>query len=111
MYYGETSRLPLYYRVYPGSRSDKAHLKYMVSDNDLIDVKRLRYVMDRSFYSADNLNYLVEKGYRFIIALPQSLNYIKELISKHGKEIVSSSECMISKNLFAKDYERLRNKC
>lgn len=105
MYYGETSRLPLYYRVYPGSISDKTHLKYMVSDNDLIDVKRLRYVMDRGFYSADNLNYLVEKGHRFIIALPQSLNYVKDLISKHGNEIVNSSECMISKNLFAKYYE------
>ena len=32
MYYGESSSLPLYYRIYPGSISDKAHLKYMVSD-------------------------------------------------------------------------------
>lgn len=105
MYYGETSRLPLYYRIYPGSISDKAHLKYMVSDSDLIDAKRLRYVMDRGFYSADNLNYLIEKGHRFIIALPQSLSYVKDLISKRGKEIVNSSECMIGKGLFAKKYE------
>lgn len=105
MYYGETSQLPLYYRVYPGSISDKAHLKYMVSDNGLIDSKRLRYVMDRGFYSADNLNFLIENGHRFIIALPQSLNYVKELVSKHGNDIVNSSECMIGKGLFAKKYE------
>lgn len=77
----------------------------MISDNDLIDAKRLRYVIDRGFYSADNLNYLVEKGLRFIIALPQSLSYVKELISKHGNSIVNSSECMIGKGLFAKKYE------
>ena len=105
MYYGESSSLPLYYRIYPGSISDKAHLKYMVSDNDLIDAKRLRYVMDRGFYSAENLKYLIENGHRFIIALPQRLVYTKELISKHGKEIVNASEYMISKNLFAKAYE------
>lgn len=105
MYYGETSQLPLYYRVYPGSISDKSHLKYMVSDNDLIDTKKLRYVMDRGFYSADNLNFLIEKGHRFIIALPQSLNYARDLISKHGNDIVNSSECMIGKGLFAKKYE------
>lgn len=34
MYFGEETRLPLYYRVYPGSISDKAHLKYMIADNE-----------------------------------------------------------------------------
>ena len=37
MYYGEESCLPLYYRVYPGSISDKTHLKYMVADNEFIN--------------------------------------------------------------------------
>ena len=37
MYYGEESGLPLYYRVYPGSISDKAHLKYMIADNEFIN--------------------------------------------------------------------------
>ena len=32
MYYGEESRLPLYYRIYPGSIPDKAHLKTMVEN-------------------------------------------------------------------------------
>lgn len=36
MYYGEESKLPLYYRAYPGSISDKAHLRYMVEDNELL---------------------------------------------------------------------------
>ena len=99
MYFGEESGLPLYYRMYPGSISDKAHLKYMVEDNDLFGAKKLRYVMDRGFYSKENLCRLTEKGYRFIIALPGSLNYVKDLIRKHREEIVNRSECRLGKGL------------
>ena len=53
MYYGEETGLPLYYRVYPGSISDKAHLTYMVADNEFINGKKTRFVMDRGFYSAE----------------------------------------------------------
>ena len=80
MYYGEECGLPLYYRVYPGSISDKAHLKYMTAGNTLIDNRKTRFVMDRGFYSGENLRYLTEQGCRFVIALPGSLKYCTELI-------------------------------
>ena len=106
MYYGEESGLPLYYRVYPGSISDKAHLQYMVADNDLIRGKKMRYVMDRGFYSAENMQYLVEKGHRFVIALPGHLKYGKELIRKHRNEIVNVSEVMLGRGLpYGKSYD------
>ena len=53
MYYGEETKLPLNYRVYPGSISDKAHLKYMVESSDRFNNNRLRYVMDEVFYFAE----------------------------------------------------------
>ncbi|MEG2259730.1 MAG: transposase, partial [Oscillospiraceae bacterium] len=106
MYYGEESGLPLYYHIYPGSISDKAHLKYMVADNEFINEKKTRFVMDRGFYSADNLNYLTDNGYRFVIALPGSLKYCSELIKKHRAEIVNHSECMLGRGLpYGKSYE------
>ncbi len=106
MYYGEESKLPLYYRIYPGSISDKTHLKYMVEDNSFVDGKRLRYVMDRGFYSADNLRFLTERGHRFIIALPGSLKYVKELIKEHRSEIANMSENMLGRGLlYGKKYE------
>lgn len=95
MYYGEESKLPLYYRIYPGSIPDKAHLKYMAEDTGLLACQKVKFVMDRGFYSADNLRYLVEKNCRFIIALPGSLKYCRELIDKHRNEIVNKSECYL----------------
>lgn len=95
VYYGEESKLPLYYRIYPGSIPDKAHLQYMAEDSGVITRKKVRFVMDRGFYSAENLKYLVERNCRFIIALPLSLKYCKELIAKHGHEIIHKSECYL----------------
>jgi transposase len=106
MYFGEETKLPLYYRVYPGSISDKAHLKYMVADNDFINGQKTRFVMDRGFYSADNLRYLTERGYRFVIALPTSLKYCTELIKKYGGEVANHSEYRLGAGLpYGKSYE------
>ena len=108
MYYGEESGLPLYYRIYPGSISDKTHLKYMVADNEFINGKRTRFVMDRGFYSRENLQYLTESGYRFVIALPDSLKYCRELVSEHGAEIVNHSEFLLGPGLpYGKSYESM----
>ena len=106
MYYGEESGLPLYYRIYPGSISDKAHLKYMISDNDFIKAKNMSFVMDRGFYSADNLKYLTDKGCRFVMALPGGLKYCSDLIEKYRNEIVNHSQYLLGKGLpYAKSIE------
>lgn len=93
MYYGEDSRLPLYYRIYPGSITDKTHLKYMMRESRLLSCKKAKFVMDRGFYSKDNMQYMAQNGYKFVIALPESLNYAKELIKQHGSEVMGHSEC------------------
>ena len=106
MYYGEESCLPLYYRVYPGSISDKTHLKYMVADNEFINGKRTRFVMDRGFYSKENLQFLTGGGYRFVIALPDSLKYCQEVIEKYGPELINHSEFRLGPGQpYGKSYE------
>lgn len=106
MYYGEESKLPLYYRTYPGSISDKSHLKYMLADNEFINAKHTRFVMDRGFYSADNLKYLTDNGYRFVMALPSSLKYCKELVKTYGREVKNHSQYRLGQGLpYGKKYE------
>ena len=106
MYYGEASGLPLYYRIYPGSISDKAHMQHMIADNEFINGKKTRFVMDRGFYSADNLRFLAENGYRFVIALPGSLKYCTNLVRKNKGSLVNRSEYMLGKGLpYGKAYE------
>ncbi|MCX7773041.1 MAG: transposase, partial [Clostridia bacterium] len=99
MYYGQQSMLPLYYCVYPGSIPDKTHLEYMLRDNELIGFKGTKYVMDRGFFTADNLRFMTEAGARFIISVPNSSLFARELIDKYRCEIVNRSECRLGKNL------------
>ena len=67
----------------------------MIADNEFINGKRTRFVMDRGFYSKENLQYLTAGGYRFIIALPGNLKYVRELIGKHGQELVNRSKYLL----------------
>ena len=71
----------------------------MIADNEFINGKRTRFVMDRGFYSKENLQYLTAGGYRFVIALPRNLKYGQELIGKHGQEIVNYSEYLLGPGL------------
>lgn len=106
MYYGEETRLPLYYRIYPGSIPDKAHLRYMTEDTALINCNKARFVMDRGLYSAENMRYLTEKGCRFLIALPESLKYCQDIIDKHRNEVINRSECYLGTGKpYGKAYE------
>lgn len=99
MYYGQESLLPLYYCVYSGSVPDKTHLTYMLRDNELIGCKSTKYVLDRGFFSADNLRFMTYAGTRFIISVPNSNSFAKELIDKYRNQIVNRSECKLGKNL------------
>lgn len=106
MYFGEKSQLPLYYRVYPGSIPDKAHLKYMTEDTEVLSSRKTRFVMDRGFYSAENMQYLVQKGCRFIIALPDHMKFCTELVDRHREEVVNQAECWLGKGKpYGKAYE------
>ena len=99
MYYGQQSMLPLYYCVYPGSVPDKTHLEYMLRDNELIGLNGTKYVMDRGFFTADNLRLMTEAGTRFIISVPNSSLFARELIDRYRNQIVNRSECRLGKNL------------
>ena len=102
MYYGEQSLLPLYYSVYPGSITDKTHLAYMLRDNELIGYKKARFVLDRGFYSEENIKQLAKAYCRFIMSMPNGIRLSQNLIDKNRDTIVNHSECRIEKGLYAK---------
>lgn len=108
MYYGQESMLPLYYCVYPGSVPDKTHLEYMLRDNTMIGCRQgIKYVLDRGFFTTDNLQLMNEAGARFIISVPNSSLFAKDLIDKYRNQIVNHSECKLGKDLpYAKEVIR-----
>ena len=90
MYFGEESRLPFYYRVYPGSINDKTHCEYMIEGTDWLDFKKAYFVMDKGFYTEDNLKFIVDKGHRFMITMPPSIKLYKRLVDENKDDIVNN---------------------
>jgi len=89
MYYGEESRMPIFYCVYKGSIVDKSDLPYMMQYNELLGIDKVCFVMDRGFFTEDNIKYLAHQ-HRYIVGMRNGLNLSKEMIAKYGSQVISS---------------------
>ena len=99
MYYCEESRIPVYYMVYPGSIVDKVHCTYMIDGTDALNLKKVYFVMDKGFFTSDNLKFITEKGHRFVITMPPSLKLYRELVDKNKDDIINNIDCKINDRL------------
>ncbi len=77
MLFGQTSQLPFYYRKIAGHIPDVKTLKKLLADIHFMELDRIKLVMDRGFYSADNINALYKNHLKFLIAARSSLKIVK----------------------------------
>lgn len=56
--FGETSRLPVYYRKLPGNISDVKTVQNMLSDIDFLKLDKVKLVMDRADFTARTISML-----------------------------------------------------
>ena len=75
--YGETSKLPFYYRKLAGNIPDSKTLKPLLATLETLGFQKVKLVMDRGFYSEDNINALLKDHIKFLIAGKMSLNFMK----------------------------------
>ena len=76
--FGEESNLPFYYRKLAGNIPDSKTLNGLLKDLDHLGFGGTKLVMDRGFYSADNINALYEAHRKFLIASRMSLRFVRE---------------------------------
>lgn len=91
MVYGQKSHLPVTYRRLPGSITDVSSLSNLLESLDKLDFPKIHLVMDRGFYSQDNVDQLVLQRQPFTIGLPVHLTWVKKQIDEarspmHGPE-------------------------
>ena len=89
MYYGQESMLPIFYCTYKGSIVDKSHLQYMMQYNERLGINDVCFVMDRGFYTEDNIKSMAFDN-TFVVGMPNGLALSKEVIARHGREVMSS---------------------
>ena len=87
--FGETSRLPVYYRKLPGNITDVKTVQNMLADIDFLELDKVKLVMDSGFYSEDNINALFRKHYKFLISVKISLKLVKGKLDEVRSTMVS----------------------
>jgi transposase len=76
--FGQESSLPFYYRKLPGNVTDVKTVRNMLADMDFLNLKKVHLVMDRGFYSAENINELYKEHHKFLIGAKLSLKLVKD---------------------------------
>jgi len=100
MYYGATSHMPVYYNLYSGSIPDKTYLKFMMTSARDLGITDVCFVMDRGFVTKDNFQFVKEKGYTFVTAMPLHQPSARKLIDENGNEVRTSSNHIAQSNTF-----------
>jgi len=85
--YGEESQLPFYYRKLPGNITDVKTVKNLIADIGQFEFKKVKLVMDRGFYSEDNVNALLGAHLKFLIGVKMSLLYVQDVLAQTSDEM------------------------
>lgn len=80
--FGEKSGLPFYYRKLAGNIPDSKTVMHLLEDLDILGFGKTKFVMDRGFYSEQNINSLYRDHIKFLLGVKLSLSYIKKNLDK-----------------------------
>lgn len=85
--YGEKSGLPFYYRQLAGNIPDVKTVNTLVRELDAMGYGKVKFVMDRGFYSKENIDHLYQHHHKFIVAVSTKLSFVKQHIAELGEGI------------------------
>ncbi len=87
---GHKSLIPLFFRAMPGSIRDSSTLEESLKRLDLIDAKRLHLVLDRGFYSEENVDAMYDRHIRFLIGVPFTTKLARDAAERHRNDEMTS---------------------
>lgn len=80
-------KIPIYYKIFPGSINDVVTLKNLILELKSSGVESCQFILDRGFYSQSNINEMLKENIEFVIPLPFHVKAGKVLISETNKDI------------------------
>ena len=89
----KTNRVPLFYEEYPGSVGDVSQL--MVDKVIEYGYKRIGFILDRGFFSKENIRYIDDHDYTFIIMCKGCKTLVSSLILKNRGTFETKREASI----------------
>ena len=78
--YDVTNSEPLMYEKYPGSINDVSQLQFMIEKIKGYGYRNIGFILDRGYFSKENLRYMDSKGFGFVIMVKGCKEFIREQI-------------------------------
>ena len=88
-------RIPTYFEILPGSMSDVRCIKTFTETMKKYGTGKMRMLLDRGFYSKENLLRLLDEHIGFYIPIPANIAWARELIDAY-RDAVEMPEHIIS---------------
>ncbi len=101
---GQTSRLPVSYRKLPGNISDVKTITKLLSDLEFLNIKKVKLVLDRGFYSQANINAMYQHHYKFLLGAKISLKFIKKHLDDVRDTMVTRSNYSARHALYVRSF-------
>ena len=99
--YAEESRLPVYYRKLAGNISDVSTINHLIGDIGFLDLRKVKLVLDRGFYSKGNIDALFTNHHKFLIAVQVSSLFVQQQLDEVRTTMLSRSCYSSSHGLYA----------
>ena len=109
--FDQTNRVPLFYEEYPGSITDVSQFRHMVDKVIEYDYKKIGFILDRGYFSKENIMYMDGNNYPFIIMVKGGKVLVSSIVEKNLHTFETDRDCSIraykvyGKTVFGRLYE------
>ncbi len=71
---------PLFYEKYPGSITDISQLEFMLDKVYGYGYRKIGFILDRGYFSKQNLESIEQKGYSFVIMVKGMASFVNQFV-------------------------------
>lgn len=93
--YDENNRVPLFYETYGGSINDVAQFTCMVDKVIDYGYKKVGFILDRGYFSKENIRYLEANQFPFIMMVKGCKQLVSSIIMENRNSFETDRDCII----------------
>ena len=95
--YDTKNREPLFYEEYAGSIVDVSQLQYMLGKAQGYGYKKVAFILDRGYFSKENIECMDRLGYDFVIMVKGMATLVSKLVLENKGKFENDRDCNIRK--------------
>lgn len=105
--FDEDNKIPLFYELYSGSVPDISCIETMINKAKGFGFNDACFILDRGYFSKNNVRNIVKQGYDFLIAARNKEGFIDDLISECDLSFKSNRKNRVNnQNIYGTSYKK-----